>query len=138
MKSAHIIKIFLLLALISLSGFTRLSRKDCRVFLTKDFISDEQEYKADFNEQNKAYFHSTFFGNTTYRIVACSDQTEIVKFSVSDHQGNLIFSNENYNYAPFWDFKFEHTVDCVITIELIDSSETNFDATALLLIGFKK
>lgn len=93
---------------------------------------------AEFNHEGKAFFHSTFYRNTTYRIIACQDQTGVVKFTVSDHQENLIFSNEEFDYSPYWDFLFENTVDCIITVERLDNNELNNQGTATLLIGFKK
>lgn len=123
---------------IMLSGHSIPNPKDCKNILGKDFISDEQEYRAEFDSENKAYFHSTFFRNTTYRVVACFDDSSVVKFTVTDHQKNMIFSNSDYNYTSSWDFFFENTVDCIITLELTKESVKTNKGTALLLIGFKK
>jgi hypothetical protein len=131
-------KILLLAIFIIFSGHSVPIQKDCKDLLGKNYISDEQEYRAEFNSENKAYFHATFFRNTTYRIAACYEGKGPVKFSVTDHLENIFFSNSDHNYAPFWDFFFENTVDCIITVELTEESDKANKGTALLLIGFKK
>jgi hypothetical protein len=130
--------VILLTVVFILSGHSIPNQKDCKKLLGKNFISDEQEYRAEFNSENKAFFHATFFRNTTYRIAACYDESAIVKFTVSDHQGNIIFTNSDYNHASYWDFFFENTVDCIVTVELTKESVKTNKRTALLLIGFKE
>lgn len=138
MNRENIITGLLLTVIILASGYTGSVKNDCKSLLGKDYISDEQEYRADFNSENKAYFHATFFRNTTYRIAVCHEESYVMKFSVTDHEGNLIFSNMEYNYSPTWDFFFENTVDCIITIELPEENSKTTKGAALLLIGFKK
>jgi hypothetical protein len=138
MNKNQLVSVTLLILFFLLSGTIHLSRKDCRLHLDKTFISDEQEYIAEFNQEGKAFFHSTFYRNTTYRIIVCREQEGFVKYTISDHQENLIFSNEEYNYTPYWNFLFENTVDCIITVEKLDNNVSNNQATATLLIGFRK
>jgi hypothetical protein len=131
-------KILLLAVFIIFSSHSVPNQKDCKNLLGKNYISDEQEYRAEFNSENKAYFHATFFRNTNYRIAACNDGKGPVKFTVIDHQKNMIFSNSDYNYASSWDFFFENTVDCIIIVERTEEFDKSNNRTALLLIGFKK
>lgn len=138
MNRENIITGLLLTVIILASGYTSSVRNDCRNFLGKDYISDEQEYRAEFNSENKADFHAAFFRNTTYRIAVCHEESYGVKFTVKDHEGNMIFTNSDYNHSPSWDFFFENTVDCVITVELTEQNVKPNKGAALLLIGFKK
>jgi hypothetical protein len=130
--------VILLTVFILFTGSSVPNKKDCKNLLDKEFISNEQEYRAEFNSENKAYFHATFFRNSTYRITACNNESDVVKFSVADHEGNMIFSNSDYDFISFWDFFFENTVDCIITVERTEETVKTVKGTALLLIGFKK
>jgi hypothetical protein len=111
--------------------------KLCTQYLKPPFVSDGQQYKALLNGDEIAEFHSTFYGGSTYRIVGASGTSEgNMIFSVYDIERNLLFSNRNYQNAPYWDFKFNSTIDCVIEAEL-DSKSLN-SGFALILIGFKQ
>src|SRR5574343_506682 len=72
---------------------------------TSKFVSDGQVYTA-FLDREKAEFKTTFFGGSVYRIAATAgeDDTYVI-FTVSDLEGNLLFTNKNYKNAPYWDFK---------------------------------
>jgi hypothetical protein len=103
------------------------------------FISDGQQYRALLvNSDETAEFHTTFYSGTTYRIAACSGMTDgNLVFSVYDSQHNLIFSNANYQNAPYWDFKVKSTLDCVIDAQLNPTTNSG-SGCAVVLIGFKQ
>ena len=115
--------------------------KNCEKLLRENtrgegFISDGQVYTA-FLDREKAEFNTTFFGGTTYRIVASAgDKDDFVIFTVKDPQGNILFSNKNYKNAPYWDFKIVDTLPVTIETEL----DRNLKVTgcAVMLIGFKQ
>ena len=55
----------------------------CSKHIIAQFISDGQSYRSLLlNSEETAEFHTTFFGETTYRIAACSGTSD----------GNLIFN----------------------------------------------
>jgi len=113
------------------------TEKLCTSKLKPPYISDGQQYKAFLNGDEVAEFHSTFYGGSTYRLVANSGQEEgNLKFSIYDSQRNLLFSNVEYNNSSYWDFKFTSTVDCIIEAEL--NTKKLSSGFALLLIGFKQ
>jgi hypothetical protein len=113
------------------------SIKSCDSFLNSGYVSDGQEYIAKPDENNKAKFHTTFFGGSQYRIVACSDVEEIpLILTVFDTEKNLLFCNKSYDYTPFWNFTFTSTIDCIIEIEF--DNEILIQNEVLLLIGFKE
>lgn len=103
------------------------------------FISDGQQYRALLvNSDETAEFHTTFYGGTIYRIAACSGMTDgNLVFSIYDSQHNLIFSNSNYQNAPYWDFKIKSTLDCVINAQLNPTTNSG-SGCAVILIGFKQ
>jgi hypothetical protein len=101
------------------------------------FISDGQNYRALVLEDEIAEFNGTFFGGSTYRIAACSGVTEgSLVFSIYDKDRNLLYTNEKYKNAPYWDFKFKSTMDCIIEAKL-DKSKQLKSGCAVMLIGFK-
>ncbi len=111
--------------------------KSCDSFLNSGYVSDGQEYIAKPDENNKAIFHTTFYGGSQYRIVACSDVKEIpLLLSVYDTEKNLLFCNKNYDYTPYWNFTFTSTIDCIIEIEF--DNEILIQNEVMLLIGFKE
>ena len=102
------------------------------------FISDGQNYRALLIDQELAEFQSTFFGGSTYRIAACSGTTEgDLIFTVYDTERNLLYTNEKYKNAPYWDLNFKNTIDCIIEAKL-DKNQNKGSGCAVLHIGFKQ
>jgi len=108
----------------------------CSKYIVPPFISDGQQYRALLNKDEIAEFRATFYGGSTYRIVACSGQTEgNIIFSLYDKERNLLYSNKDFEVSTYWDFKFVSTIDCIIEAELEGGQSSGF---AFLLIGFKQ
>jgi hypothetical protein len=107
----------------------------CYESIKSPFIVSGQPFKAFITEDEVAEFHTTFFAGSTYRIVACSPQEQNVIFSVYDKERNLLFSNETVDNAPFWDFKVEGSLECIVEAKL--NKEKSTSGIALLLVGFK-
>ena len=105
--------------------------------LNRIFISDGQVYRAFLNDDEAAEFEVTFYGGSTYRIAtsAGSDDTYII-FEVYDKERNLLFSNEDYEYAPYWDFEIENSLDCTIEVKL--DVDKKLSGCASVMIGFAK
>ena len=110
----------------------------CAKHLAAQFISDGQQYSALLlNADETAEFHSTFYVGATYRIAACSGLSDgNLVFSIFDTERNLLFSNNEYKNAPYWDFKITSTLDCIIEARL--DSENQNSGCAVVLIGFKQ
>ncbi len=105
--------------------------------LNRIFISDGQVYRAFLNDDEAAEFEVTFYGGSTYRVAtsAGSDDTYII-FEVYDKERNLLFSNEDYEYAPYWDFEIENSLDCTIEVKL--DVDKKLSGCASIMIGFAK
>ncbi len=111
--------------------------KFCSLNLTTEYISDGQQYISLLNGDEIAEFRATFYGGSIYRIVACSGLTNgNLIFSVYDRERNELFSNRNHKNAPFWDFKFTSTMECIIEAQLDPKGPDS--GIAILLIGFKQ
>jgi len=111
--------------------------KFCSANLTNDYISDGQQYLSLLNGSEIAEFRATFYGGSTYRITGCSGRENgNLIFSVYDKNRKELFSNRDYKNAPYWDFKFASTMECIIEAQLDENgADSGF---ALLLIGFKQ
>ena len=136
--------IFLLTVIISVflslpsKAQCELVSKDCLKNLGNNFVSDGQNYKALVTADDVAEFNATFYGGSTYRIAACSAGGDgSIIFMVYDKQRNLLFSNADQKNAPYWDFKFKNTMDCVIEAKLNPANAAK-SGCAILLIGFKQ
>lgn len=111
--------------------------KICKNNLVKGnrkFLSDGQVYSVLLNNE-KAEFKTTFFGNSTYRIAVTSGiEDDYVVFSVKDLDGNILFTNKDYDNAPYWDFKVPESLPIIIETELdIDKKKAG---CVVMLIGF--
>jgi hypothetical protein len=113
------------------------SMENCANLLSPEYVSTGQEFFADLNKNNKATFHTTFYGGSRYRLVACSNikQHKLI-LNVYDTEMNLLFSNIEHDYTPYWNLGFTSTVDCIIEIEVESKKQVN--KPVKLLIGFKE
>jgi hypothetical protein len=109
----------------------------CEAHITANYIPDGQFYRALLQGDETAEFSLTLFGGTTYRVAACSgDSDGILLFSVYDQDRNLLFSNKDQNNAPYWDLSVASTIDVTMEANL-DPSKAG-SGCAVLLMGFKK
>ncbi len=110
----------------------------CAKHIIASFISDGQQYRALLlNPEETAEFKTTFFGETVYRIAACSGLSDgNLVFSIYDQERNILFTNKDYKNAPYWDFKVKSTIE--VTIEAKLDPSNNGSGCAVLLIGFKQ
>lgn len=124
-----------LLPLMSMAQ-TESAMDKCREHIVEPFISDGQSYTVLLTEEDVAEFYVTFYGGTTYRLVGyCGEDDGNLAFSVYDQERNMLFTNRDFENTPYWDFKFENTMDCIIEAE-IDSKEIK-SGIAVMLVGFK-
>lgn len=109
----------------------------CEEHLGTKYISDGQQYMSLLTGQDAAEFKILFFENTEYRITACSSTPGVeLEYRVYDEERNLLFSSQDYGNSPYWNFKFEHTMECFIEAKITQGGPES--GIALLLIGFKK
>lgn len=115
--------------------------KECeKLFLNEkgkaEFVSDGQVYTA-FLDRQQAEFEVTFYGGTTYRIaVSAGSEDDYVLFKLRDPNGNVLFSNQDYKNARYWDFKIPKTINLKIETSL--DSERKISGCSVMLIGFKQ
>jgi hypothetical protein len=110
----------------------------CAKHIISTFISDGQQYRALLlNPEETAEFHTTFFGETTYRIAACSGMSDgNLVFYIYDQERNLLFSNKDYKNAPYWDFKVKSSLEVIIEAKLDGANSGS--GCAVILIGFRQ
>jgi hypothetical protein len=111
----------------------------CAKHITNAFVSDGQQYRSLLlNSEEYAEFSTTFFGGTTYRLAACSGNSDgNLIFTIYDKDRNLLFTNRKQRNAPYWDFKVKSTVETVIEAQL-DAVRNAGSGCAVILIGFKQ
>lgn len=139
----HIIKYVLVFTFLSFSYFAK-SQCDsianiCAKHMIAKFVSDGQSYRSLLlNSEETAEFHTTFFGETTYRLAACSGKSDgNLIFTISDEEGHILFTNKTFSNAPYWDFKVKSTIECTINAH-IDETKNAGSGCAVILIGFKQ
>ncbi len=109
----------------------------CEAHITSQYIPDGQFYRALLQGDEVAEFDLTLFGGSTYRVAACSgDSDGILLFSVFDKDRNLLYTNKEHSSAPYWDLAITNTLDVSIEASL-DPSKAG-SGCAVMLVGFKK
>lgn len=109
----------------------------CEQHIAANYIPDGQFYRALLQGDDLAEFGLTLFGGTTYRVAACSGDTDgVLVFSVYDKERNLLFTNAAHGNAPYWDLAVANTLDVTVEASL-DASKAG-SGCAVMLIGFKK
>jgi hypothetical protein len=111
----------------------------CAKHIISSFVSDGQQYRSLLlNSEEYAEFKTTFFGETTYRIAACSGKTDgNLLFTIYDQDRRVLFTNKNQKNAPYWDFKIKSTLETTIEARL-DANKNAGSGCAVILIGFKQ
>ncbi|MBX3165619.1 MAG: hypothetical protein KF900_14175 [Bacteroidetes bacterium] len=111
----------------------------CAKHIVPNFISDGQQYRSLLlNSTEYSEFHTTFFGETTYRIAACSGRSDgNLIFNIYDQDRNLLFTNTDHRNAPYWNFKVKSTIEAIIEAKL-DANKNPGSGCAVILIGFKQ
>ncbi len=130
--------ILLFVGLISLKGYSQIDTlvSYCNQFLQYPYISDGQQYRAILTSGQTAEFNVVFYGNATYRIVAATEpHDKSVVFRLYDKNHNELFSNADFNYSNYWDFKFESTINCYIEAELPEGKKSGF---VIMYLAFKQ
>lgn len=109
----------------------------CEQHIANNYISDGQFYRALLQGEESAEFNMTLFGGTTYRLAACSGETDgILLFTVYDREHNVLYTNKDHFNAPYWDLSIANTIDVTVEANL-DPSKAG-SGCAVLLMGFKK
>jgi hypothetical protein len=109
----------------------------CAKHLSAQYISDGQLYRTLLLNDQTAEFRTTFYGGTTYRVCACTGNMDgNLIFTIKDQDGTVLFTNKDYKNAPYWDFKINSTIDCIIEASLNPDGVSS--GCAVVLIGFKQ
>jgi hypothetical protein len=109
----------------------------CQSHIAQHYISDGQVYRSLLSGDDIAEFQTTLFGGNTYRIAVCSGVSDSnLIFRLSDQEHNLLFSNTDYDKAPYWDFYVENTMSVSIDV-LLDTTRKD-SGCAVVVIGFQK
>ena len=137
LKNIAFISLFFLFQVHAFSQIDK-TMQVCEKYLVAPFVSDGQEYRALLNGDELAEFNVTFYGGSTYRIVACSGiQNGELLFSIYDREKNLLFTNKDYENAPYWDFNIKSTINLTIEAEFKEKKEGQ-SGFAIVQIGFKQ
>lgn len=129
--------VFSILSSLQVMGQCDTTAEFANKYLTNDFISDGQSYRALLFDDQIAEFQTTFYGGARYRIVSYSGmEKEQLIFSLYDQEDNLLFTNEDFKNSTYWDFEFKSTMTGRIEAKLDDLKQSS--GCAVLLIGFER
>ena len=132
-----LIGILFLLGAVQLSAQCDSTAYLAHKFITDEYISDGQAYRALLFGDQVAEFETTLFGNSAYRIAAFSGtEDDQLIFSMFDEENNLLFTNEDFENAPYWNFETESTLHVRLEAKLDKTKQSS--GCAVLLVGFEK
>jgi hypothetical protein len=105
--------------------------------MSDNFIPDGQSYRALLFGDQVAEFETTLFGNSKYRIAAYAGmEKEQLVLTMYDEENNILFSNEDFENSPYWDFEVESSLKVRLEAKLDKTKQTS--GCAVLLIGFER
>ncbi len=110
-------------------------QESCNQYFTSPFIATGKPFRALLTGDEVAEFKASLLAGTTYRMAVCSNKSNYVIFSVYDMERNLLFSNSDFENAPYWDFKIENSLDCIVEAKL-DSKKVQ-SGFAMVMTGFR-
>lgn len=116
------------------------AKNECRPSLNP-YVHDGIYNATELSEGESAELYKTFYSNQNYRIAICGDASlPRIKFTIMDADRNVLFTNEDQNYARVWDFKMEASQQLIISIEIATVDDVLSDSFArgcvAVLIGF--
>lgn len=120
--------------------------KVCSGYIKDGFIYDGNAYTVVLFKEQVGEFNTVFYGNTTYRVAACSGFYEgnlIFRVYSRKYAKNgsllydyLIFNGKELRNPGWWDFHVNETIPVTIELELDPGAPSS--GCAVVLIGFKK
>lgn len=132
----YILLVFFVSMSTSLLAQSNKKFETCEEYLNEGFISDGQYNIALIKKGETKISKVTFLSGNTFRIIACAEHSDQLEFTIKDQEGTTLFSNKNFEYAPYWDFEITNTMECTISLFLNDNSLKS-DKT-ILIIGYKR
>lgn len=109
----------------------------CSKHQTTEFISDGQQYRALLRTDEVAEFELTLYGGSKYRVSACSGLSDgNLIFTILDQERNILFSNNEFEMSPYWNFEVSSTINAIVEARLKPSDSES--GCAVLLIGFRQ
>jgi len=135
-----ILLLFILIIFTKMFGYGQMDKteSDIRSYFSTNYISDGQIYRVMLNQDETGEFQATFFSNIRYRLAFKStlDGNNKVIYRLLDSDRNVIFSNNNFDNSPYWDFQFSNTMHCIIEVEIAPGNNTS--AIVLMMIGYRQ
>jgi len=120
--------------------------KVCSQYIKDGFSYDGTVYTVVLFHDQVGEYNTVFYGNTTYRVAACSGQYEgnvIVRVSARKFNTNgaleydhLLFNGKEFHNPGWWDFYVSETIPATIEVELDPGAPSS--GCVVVLIGFKK
>lgn len=139
MNKAITILIFLVFSVLCKVSFAQCdsTASYANQYMQKNFVSDGQSYRALLFDDQIAEFNTTFYGGSTYRIVAFAGlEKDQLQFTLFDEEGNELFTNKEHANSTYWDFKINSTIEGRIEAKLDLAKQKS--GCAVLLIGFER
>lgn len=128
---------FILCYIVPLLSFSQTSNNSpCETYITAEYIIDPQYHATPLKDGETKQFTITFIGGNVYRLAVSSSTENNIHFMIYDQENNILFSNADFKYAPYWDFDVTNTLECIIKVSLV-SSQIHEDF-ATICIGFKQ
>jgi len=144
-------RIFILLSVFALFSVASVNSTyaQCKSFTKKHclsqlspFVYNGQLNSAVLTQGDVADLMLTFYPDQDYRVFVCYDDAfGNVEFRLYDSNRNLIYSNKDNDYLPYWDFSSSETMQLVLRVIIPEKTKDQIavkSGCVSILVGFKK
>ncbi len=144
-------RIFLFLSVIALFSIAPVNsaHAQCKSFTKKHclsqlspFVYNGQLNSAVLTQGDVADLMLTFYPDQDYRVFVCYDDAfGNVEFRLYDSNKNLIYTNKDNDYLPYWDFSSSETMQLILRVIIPEKAQDQIavkSGCVSILVGFKE
>ena len=117
------------------NGQAEVVESSCKKCFESPYVVTGRPFRALLTGEETAEFNATLFSGTTYRIAAGSAGKSYIVLNVYDSERNLLFTNKDFENAPYWDFSVDGYLDCIVESKLDNTIQSS--GFAIIITGFK-
>ncbi len=116
------------------------TKKHCLSQLSP-FVYNGQLNSAILTQGDKADLMLTFYPDQDYRVlICCDDAFGNVEFRLYNADKQLIYSNKDSDYLPYWDFSTNETMQLILRVIVPEKTDDQIavkSGCVSILVGFK-
>jgi len=117
----------LLTTLVIFFIFSNVGFSQCRDFAKtrckpklENYVHDGNYSGFVLNQEEEVELHKAFFSGQKYRVVVGAEENmPMIHFKIIDSDQNLLFDNQESNYADYFDFELDEAKTLIILLDFV-------------------